>query len=254
MPSLMPSHPYPTVHPTHDGIFDLQPSSFTGAETIQVITYAISSTRSALSGRQAPSEPLDRNISYYSLSQYDIRTLSVNGASDGRSLRGLLYVPTLDTEDCDEHIPRNVTRKADLPSGDYPLVALAPWDSQRCTLSYLEAARGDGRVEAFIFYLPFNNTGTPPLANSDMWSLSDGGQWKRDNEYPVYALPGNYGQQLMNESQYWSGSVEEAPLTGDLPPKFNDDAYVRLVVDIDTGRGSRWSGTQPIFINCSFGY
>lgn len=233
----------------YDGIFDSQHSSTTGAQSVEVITLAFNDPdRSAFGSRNTRFDRLDGDISYQFLTSFDIRTLSVHGANSGSSLSGLLYVPTLrSNNECVEvsesYVPGNVTRRADLPDTDFKLIALAPWITPSCTLSYLEAAREDRNVQAFLFYLPTNETGTPPLANSNVWGLGDGGEWKNRNDFPVYALPGKAGQDLMDQSQYWSGSVDEVGLEGDLPRGFNQDAYVRLAADIDTGRGSTWSST-----------
>ncbi|KAK5163841.1 hypothetical protein LTR04_002226 [Oleoguttula sp. CCFEE 6159] len=180
------------------------------------------------------------NISYSAIIDGSIGTLSSNTATAGQDVTGLLYVPDLETSDIcfnasQPYVPKNVTRQRNLPNTDYDLVALAPWVSPVCTLSYLAAARLDP-VRGFIFYLPDNGTEIPPTANSPIWGLGDGGQWKSTNRYPVYAIPGAQGTELMDQLAIYSGNMTDVPNGHTLTEMgFDSRDYVRLFMDIDTG-------------------
>ncbi|MFL5627829.1 MAG: hypothetical protein ACJ788_19790 [Ktedonobacteraceae bacterium] len=94
---------------------------------------------------------LQNNISFSLENWSTLQTLSPNTNPDGTSdIKGLLYVPNLSrTDPCINitapYIPRNVTRKSDLPNYQdaVPLVTVAPWVSVNCTQSFLAASRRD---------------------------------------------------------------------------------------------------------------
>lgn len=167
-----------------------------------------------------------------------IRTLSTNTVDAGDIVEGLLYVPDLTPSDpcyntSKQYIPHNVTRQANLPSADYSLIAVAPWISPNCTQSYLAAARGPAR--AFIFYLLSNDSGLPPPVSNATWGLQDGGQWKFDNKYPVYALPMQTGVVLMEQLAQYSGNMTDVKNGHVLTEQYDSRDYVRLYMVIDTG-------------------
>ncbi|KAK0335295.1 hypothetical protein LTR02_012331 [Friedmanniomyces endolithicus] len=180
------------------------------------------------------------------LTTFDIRTLSTNGVASGDDVSGLLYTPDLLPEsECINasapYVPANATRLANLPDTDYDLVAIAPWLSPQCVQEYLSSAREiDGLVRGFLFYLPSDNgTETPPEVNSQVWGLGDGGSWKRDNNFPVYAIPGASAGILMEASALYSQNLTDVPYGNVLVERYNSTDYVRLLVDIDTaGSGS----------------
>lgn len=121
-------------------------------------------------------------------------------------------MPDLDSSDpCSitSYVPANATRQANLPATDFNLIALAPWHSTSCTLSYLASTRYDP-IRAFIFYLPDNGTDVP-LSTDPAWNLNDGGVWKANAHYPVYAVPGFVGAQFMTALSQYSGNVTAAP-------------------------------------------
>ena len=156
----------------------------------------------------------------------------------GETIEGLLYVPDLAISDpcynvSKQYVPYNVTRKANLPSTDYSLIALAPWISPNCTKSYLAAAQGPAR--AFIFYLLSNDTGSPPPVDSAVWALQDGGQWKSTNKYPVYAVPMQTGTLLMQQLAQYSGNMTDVKNGHLLTEQYDSRDYVRLYTEIDTG-------------------
>lgn len=170
-----------------------------------------------------------------------IRTLSTNTVDAGDIVEGLLYVPDLTPSDpcyntSKQYIPHNVTRRSNLPSADYSLIAVAPWISPNCTQSYLAAARGPAR--AFIFYLLSNDSGLPPPVSNAAWGLQDGGQWKFDNKYPVYALPMQSGVVLMEQLAQYSGNMTDVKNGHLLTEQYDSRDYVRLYMVIDTGSQS----------------
>ncbi len=128
----------------------------------------------------------------------------------------------------------NVTRRRDIPGNDFDFVALAPWLSPECTLAYLESARNEP-VRAFFFYIPGSGLSDPPMPSDSVWGLGDGGQWKRANDYPVYAIPGMIGENIMQQLALYSGSVAEAPLADQLEELYRPQDRIRLYAHVDNG-------------------
>ncbi|GAM91619.1 hypothetical protein ANO11243_096710 [Dothideomycetidae sp. 11243] len=166
----------------------------------------------------------------------------------GPSPNGVLYVPNLNTSDpcanaSSPYVPQNVTRAANFPIGGLAKVALAPWLSPECVESYLSSARQD-QVQAFIFFLPSQGNTAPPSAADPAWSLNDGGRWKSDNGYPVYAVSTDIGQTLMRELSLYSGNISSAPNASLLTTQFEPHGYVRLVATVNlsltSGLPSLW--------------
>lgn len=186
---------------------------------------------------------MNSSISFTYDLQQNIRTLSTNGATSGNDITGLLYTPDLPQDDpCFNaslpYIPTNATRPSSFPdNARYSLVALAPWISPTCTLSYLAAAR-EVQTQGFLFFMTTNNTAEPPLANDAYWSVGDGGNWKRDNNYPVYVLPGTTGNALINATAEYSGDISNVRNGEQLLETQDPSDYIRLYVDIDTGQSN----------------
>ncbi|MCJ1309776.1 hypothetical protein MMC25_003437 [Agyrium rufum] len=194
---------------------------------------------------QAPGEraPVNSSISYTLLLQDDIVTLSTNTATTGSDVEGLLYVPSLlSTDPCSnitkQYVPQNVTRRANLPDSEFSLIAHAPWISPTCTKSYLASASHDG-ARAFIFYQPVSSTYEPPQPSDPTWGLGDGGQWKSANKYPVYAVPGAYGTQMMQQLSFYSGNLTEAPFGNLLAEQYDSRDYVRLYTTVNTSKAPK---------------
>lgn len=122
-----------------------------------------------------------------------------------------------------------------MPEYDYNLVALAPWLSPACTLAYLSAAQRVN-TQAFIFFLPDNTTLEPPEENNVKWELGDGGEWKSDNPYPVYVVPGLTGYDLVTATAQYSGDLASVPHGDELLNEFDSRELLRLYVDVDTGK------------------
>ena len=134
-----------------------------------------------------------------------------------------------------QYIPQNVTRRTDLPQGQPPLVALAPWLTPNCTKSFLAVAQD---ASAFVFYLTDNRNGKPPPANDPTWKLNDGGSWKSENGFPVYAIPSSAGAIMMHQLSIYS----ETPTNGShgdlLTADHNSINYIRLYTRIATSNQS----------------
>lgn len=149
-------------------------------------------------------------------------------------------MPDLDPSDpctnlSTQYIPNNVTRKANLPDEqyEYPYIAFAPWISVPCTQSYLAAMTG---ANSFMTYIPDNGTDKPPLPNDQAWNLRDGGQWKKQNKFPVYALPGSEGTAIMQQLGQYSGNSSDPRIQGLLSQEQLDPTdYVRLFATFDIG-------------------
>ncbi|KAI9805888.1 MAG: hypothetical protein M1825_000502 [Sarcosagium campestre] len=182
------------------------------------------------------------NISYSLDVDTNVRTLSTNTAGNGARIDGLLYVPDLAPSDpcfnvSKQYVPLNTTRRSNLPIMDYDLIAVAPWISPNCTLSYLAAARQDP-ARAFIFYLTDHGEGELPLANKPQWGLDDGGQWKSNNPYPVFAIPGSKGDDLMRNLAHYSGNLTDVDHGHDLASFFDPRDFARLYTVITTSNGN----------------
>lgn len=166
-----------------------------------------------------------------------LRTLSTTNAASGSDISGLLYVPRLPQDSaCNvtSFVPENATHRANLPHTDYTLIALAPWINPTCTLAYLTAVQSNP-IRAFLFYLTDNGAVTPPLPNSNVWGLGDGGQWKTNNKFPVYAMPGADGNALTEQLALYSGNVTEVPYGHELANVYHPSDYIRLAADIGVG-------------------
>ena len=180
---------------------------------------------------------LQSGISFNALLKGNIQTLSPSITNAGSTIEGLLYVPDLRVSDpctnvSKQYIPHNVTRQANLPSEGYNLVAHAPWISANCTKSYLASASSAG-ARAFLFYLVHGaSNALPPLANDAVWDLDDGGRWKAQNRYPVYALQASDGAEIMQQLSLYSGNMTDAPNGDLLTEQFDSRNYVRLYSEI----------------------
>lgn len=186
------------------------------------------------------------NMSYSeSIKSSSFRTLSPHNVPADGKMRGFLYVPDLLASDpcanlSKQYIPSNVTRQANLPHTDFTLIALAPWINENCTKSYLAAARLDP-MRGFIFYKPDNGTDRPPPVSDPQWSLDDGGRWKSQNQYPVFAVPGAVGARMMYESSLYSGNLTNVPHGHELSeiPNIDIRDYVRIFTKISVPESSK---------------
>lgn len=126
-------------------------------------------------------------------------------------------------------------RKADLPI-KYPQIAFAPWFSVPCTKSYLAASTG---ARAFMTYLPDNGVAIPPLVNDEVWDLHDGGRWKAQSKFPVYAIPGAGGAAIMQQMGQYSSNSSNSKIADILAQEeFDASDYVRLYTAFGTSDAS----------------
>lgn len=139
-------------------------------------------------------------------------------------------------------IPPDVTRHKDVSSYGYPVIGLAPWISPNCTQSFLAASRDVG-TEALVFFQPSSTeTGTPPPLSDQRWSLNDGDQWRTQNDYPVYAIPGPAGLTLIHELAWFSDGRPKNRSRNDSQPstgQTRSGTNQRLFAMIENGQNSK---------------
>lgn len=175
----------------------------------------------------------------------DFETLSSNNPNNYGTIEGLLYLPTLSPDvadvcaDLNGTIPENVTTIADFPSGqDYPLTAIFPWTSSvECTEAYLAQARMDA-VRGAITFQTASDSRSVPDPGDESWSLDDGGHWKSDNQYPIYAITSAVGTQLVNEMARYSGNMTSVPNGNLLASQYDPRDFPRLFAHIDLRGGA----------------
>ena len=207
----------------------------------QIDVFTIVFPRPEYVNSQINYQRLPTNESFNHIDSLDITTLSLNSADPSDAIAGLVYVPDIGAGDCWNrsipYVPTNVTRQKNLPPGGYKHIAVAPWLAPECVLEYLAAAQPDA-TRAFIFFLP-NTTAHPPNEDAAFWDLGDNGDWKKDNHYPVYALPGSSGRTILEASSQYSGMIREVPFGQDLAKIYPPDDYVRLLATVQTKGGNQ---------------
>ncbi|RFU25745.1 hypothetical protein B7463_g10591, partial [Scytalidium lignicola] len=183
-------------------------------------------------------------ISYAQIITDNLRTLSTHNADPSGQISGFLYVPDLNQNDpCQnvsiDYIPGNVTRRANLPPTDFTLIAIAPWINAECTQSFLASARAD-LARGFLFFQPDNGTDQPPPVSSPVWGLHDGGRWKMETDFPVYAVPGSTGAHMLYESSLYSGNLTDIPFGHDISelPGIDPRDYVRIYTELGLSSSS----------------
>ena len=134
-------------------------------------------------------------------------------------------------------IPSGVSREADVPYGFRNIIALVPWISQDCMKSYLVAANNN-LASALITYVPNNSTEAPPPVNDKQWFLNDGGRWKSESGYPVYAIPGASGSAIMQQLNIYSGDISNIR-NGSFLSIADSNDYIRLYTSIETNAHSK---------------
>ena len=138
-----------------------------------------------------------------------------------------------------QYVPNNVTRITDLPTEQYLYLGFAPWFSADCAKSYLTAARDVPGLDGLMVYIPNNSTGTPPPVSDGTWDLNDGGQWKSENKYPVYAVPGVDGAIIMQQLAQYSGNTSSPKSKYILSQEqLESTDYVRLYTVFGLNAGS----------------
>ncbi|KLU88049.1 hypothetical protein MAPG_07036 [Magnaporthiopsis poae ATCC 64411] len=180
-----------------------------------------------------------------------VTTLAAEYISSSRAIQGLLYVPDLGLDDpcrniVQPYLPALAARRADLPPASINLIGLAPWVTPQCTQSFLASARKDP-IRAFVFYRPGpNNTLTPPPASSPAWDLGDNGAWRVDNRFPIVAVPGSVGAEMMTQLSLYSGNMTTVP-NGEIISQLYDPReedylriWTRVNVTVDRKLNSMW--------------
>lgn len=151
-------------------------------------------------------------------------------------IQGLLYVPDIGSADpcrdsLDHLLPKKVVRRADLPPADYHLIAIAPWINSRCTQSFLTSARLDP-LRAFVFYRPTNDSDSsePPPPDSPEWDVGGNDRWKSESHFPVLAVSGVAGQEMMHRLGLYSGNLSDVPYGDNITAVYDADPndYVRI--------------------------
>jgi hypothetical protein len=144
-----------------------------------------------------------------------------------------------------EFIPRNVTRHEDISNFGYPSIGIAPWISVDCTNSFLAASR-EAESDALVFFQPHkNDSGIPPPATDVCWNLDDGDKWKKDNNYPIYAIPGPAAATLMRELSWFSNGKTNRSHDESYPRFQKRDSSVRLFTMIANGEPYQYTGSIP---------
>ncbi|KAK0618401.1 hypothetical protein B0T17DRAFT_592190 [Bombardia bombarda] len=159
------------------------------------------------------------------------------GTTNGR-IQGLLYVPDILSGDpcaalVAPHVPDTAARRADLPPANYNLIAIVPWVSAECSQTYLTSARKDP-IRGMIFYQPDNTTSTPPPPDDPVWDLQDEGRWRTQSGYPIYAVSGQAGHQMMYQLSLYSGDLDTVPFGQNISDYYNPDPndYVRVWTEL----------------------
>ncbi|QUC19959.1 uncharacterized protein UV8b_04200 [Ustilaginoidea virens] len=196
----------------------------------------------AWNGEGAIASTLSKNLSqqtsqlaYEQLIDTNLTTLSTGNSGIYENLiSGLLFVPDITSvPSCDvqqyDCIPINVTRRKDLPPANLDLIAIAPWFSSDCTQAYLNSAL-QAPVKAFLFYKPNNSTNKPQDGDSPVWNLGDGGAWRSNRHFPIFAVPGRDGQKIMTQLSLYSGAITQVPHGQEIKKLYNihSSAYLRI--------------------------
>lgn len=118
-----------------------------------------------------------------------------------------------------------------------------------CTQAYLASARFDP-IRAFIFYKPNNLSNKPQEVDSPVWNLEDNGQWKKANQFPVFAVPGLDGQKMMNQLSLYSGNLTEIPHGEDITELYgpNPADYVRIWTELEMKNPSNMLALWSFFL------
>ena len=119
--------------------------------------------------------------------------------------------------------------------GRFDLVGLAPWISPECSMDYLAAARRSSRTRAVLFFIPDSGSEQPPAVSDSMWDVGDGGRWKSENDFPVYALSGTTGAELVEQMVAYLGDVDDVPFGPEARQELGP-GFVKLFAQIETGK------------------
>jgi hypothetical protein len=99
-------------------------------------------------------------------------------------------------------------------------------------------------VRALLVYHPNDGTSQPPPVSSPSWGLDDGGAWKSQTPFPVYAISSDMGTQLIRQSSLYSGNMTDVPHGHEISEMAGGDSrdYVRLYTKISMSNDTGWPG------------
>lgn len=85
-----------------------------------------------------------------------------------------------------------------------------------------------------LVYRPDSDTSQPPDVDDEAWDLGDAGAWKTTNRYPVYAIPGASGNEMMRQLSLYSGDLSEVPFSDQIMSTYspNPADYVRVWTEL----------------------
>lgn len=136
-------------------------------------------------------------------------------------------------------------RGAHLSTSDQNMIGLAPWPSQTCAKSYLDAAVKSSPT-ALIFYNPESkDNGSTPSGRSASWDIQDGLGWEHAMKLPVYAIPGPIGLRLMNELALYDGKSGNALPDSRLHGSLEAENCTHLYAMVDLGRSGLYTPSPP---------
>ena len=186
---------------------------------------------------------LQASISFRVESNSSISTLSDLGAfaPDGM-VQGLFYVPDLSASDpcaslSSQFLPRNVTRKANLPNiGQYALVGVAPWlsDHPECALPYIRASQADPSRGLIFFPTRPNAAISTPVWTTPDWAVnrSTWNSWLLGIDRPIWGIPADIGAALVQQMGKYSGNVTVSPFGSQLSENYPPEDAVRLLTRV----------------------
>ena len=102
-------------------------------------------------------------------------------------------------------------------------------------MDYLAAARRS-RTRAMFFYIPDSGSQQPPAVSDPVWDADDGGRWKSENNFPVYAVSGAMGAELIDQMVAYLGDVDKVPFGDEAIQEFGP-GFVKLFAQLETGKG-----------------
>lgn len=135
-------------------------------------------------------------------------------------------------------IPQNVTSRTSFPPDDYPFIAFAPWTNAACVQSYMTLMRAEAVRAALFYHDKPGSSAEPPSVSDPSWSLDDGGAWKDQNQFPIYALSGATGAQIMRALGEYSGNMTSAPNGEALATVYDPRDTVRLFARMNVTGGA----------------
>lgn len=188
----------------------------------------VSKDRGILTHRQS-------TIGYETQINNGFQTISSNNPNAFITIEGLLYVPVRGQSSAcsssNSFIPSNVTTDTSFPTNqNYPLISIFPWNNADCVSYYLASSRSNA-VRGAIVFQP--NVERPPPGNDPSWSIQDGGRWRTDNQYPIYAVPASWALNQLALSAQYSGNMSSAPFGDSLTQQYDPRDYPRLFARVD---------------------